>query len=426
MVEQELASKIMDAVDAGFDEQIAFTQELVRCPSTRGQEAPAQDLMAHAFRDHGFDVDRFRLDPEVLKTHEGHSNIAVSYDNAWSVVGSWRPANPKGRSLIMNGHVDVVPEGPHDMWTAPPYDPVIKDGWMYGRGAGDMKAGVVAYLYAMAALRRAGLRPAATVHMESVIEEECTGNGALSCLLRGYHGDMVLIPEPTGERLVSAQTGSIWMQVLVRGTPVHASVAGTGQNAIEACVPLWTALHALEAHWNKPENKHPAMADQDHPINLVVSKIEGGDWTSSVPAWCRFDVRIGIYPDVDPSEIQEELKACIMEASKGHPILAENPPEIRWHGFRSRGYVLRGGEDGQAALEAAHEMVNGAPLRRGSLTAVTDSRFRGLYDNTPGLVYGPVAEAIHGNDERVNIESIRRCTRAISLFIADWCGVEAA
>ena len=426
MVEQALASQIRDAVDRNFDEQIAVTQDLVRCPSTRGREASAQDLMAHAFKDHGYDVDRFKLDPDLLKTHEGHSPIMVSYENAWSVVGSSRPQNPTGRSLIMNGHVDVVPEGPHETWKTAPFDPVIKDGWMYGRGAGDMKSGVVANLYAMAALRRAGVRPAGTVHMESVIEEECTGNGALSCILRGYHADMVLISEPTGERLVSAQTGTIWMQVLVRGQPVHASVAGTGQNAIEACVPLWSAIHALEAEWNRPENKHPAFADVPHPINVVISQIEGGDWTSSVPSWCRFNVRVGLYPDIDPAEIQAALTNCIAEASKGHPILSANPPEIGWHGFLSRGYVLRGGEEGQATLETAHRTVHGAALARTPLTAVTDSRFRGLYDDTPGLVYGPIAENIHGYDERVDIDSIRRCTQAMALFIADWCGVETA
>jgi acetylornithine deacetylase len=425
MAEIDLRTKILQAVDAGFDEQIDFTRELVRKPSVRGQEATAQDFMAAGFRDHGFDVDRFKLDPALLARQPGYSPVSVSYDNAWSVVGSWRPRAPKGRSLIMNGHVDVVPTGPAELWTHQPFDPVIDGDWMYGRGAGDMKSGTAAMIFAIAALRRARVMPAGTVHMESVIEEECTGNGALSCMARGYDGDVVLIPEPSDAHLMSAQVGVIWMQVTVRGLPVHVSVAGTGQNAIEACAPLFAALHDLEAEWNKSDAKHEAFAEVDHPINVVVSKIEGGDWTSSVPSWCRFDVRVGLYPDVEVGVIQRRLEACLAHAARDHPFLSNNPPSVAWHGFLAPGYVLRGGDDAQRILEVAHRGVFDTPLRRTAFTGLTDARFRGLYGTAPGLVYGARAENIHGIDERVSLESIRKLTQAMALFIMDWCGVEA-
>lgn len=425
MLDVDLATKILHAVDAGFDDQIGFTRDLVRKPSVRGQEATAQDLMADGFREHGFDVDRFKLDPDILASHPGFSPVAVSYENAWSVVGSWRPETPKGRSLIMNGHVDVVPTGPADLWTHPPFDPVVDGDWMYGRGAGDMKSGTAAMIFAMAALKRAGVVPAATVHMESVIEEECTGNGALSCMARGYDGDVVLIPEPSDARLMSAQVGVVWMQVTVRGVPVHVSVAGSGQNAIEACTPLWAALHRLEEEWNRPNSKHAAFADVAHPVNVVVSKIEGGDWTSSVPSWCRFDVRVGLYPDTEVALIQRRLEECLAAASRDHPFLSNNPPSIAWHGFLAPGYVLRDGDEAQRILEQSHQAVFKSPLSRAAFTGLTDARFRGLYGSAPGLVYGAKAENIHGIDERVSIDSIRKLTQAMALFIADWCGVEA-
>ena len=295
---------------------------------------------------------------------------------------------------------------------------------MYGRGAGDMKSGTAAMIFAMAALRRAGVMPAATVHMESVIEEECTGNGALSCMARGYDGDVVLIPEPSDGHLMSAQVGVIWMQVTVRGMPVHVSVAGTGQNAIEACPPLWAALHRLEEEWNRPEGKHEAFAGVEHPINVVVSKIEGGDWTSSVPSWCRFDVRVGLYPDTEVVDIQRRLEDCLANTARDHPFLSNNPPSVAWHGFLAPGYVLRGGDEAQRVLEDAHRTVFEAPLNRTAFTGLTDARFRGLYGTAPGLVYGARAENIHGIDERVSLESIRKLTQAMALFIAEWCGVE--
>ena len=139
---------IFQAVEDGFGAQVAFLQDLVRIPSLRGQEAPAQDFMAEAYRARGYGVDRWKIDVSDIEHLEGYSPAAVSYDNAWNVVATHRPREKAGRSLILNGHNDVVPEGPHDMWSAPPYEPYIKEGWMYGRGSGDMKAGLVANLFA--------------------------------------------------------------------------------------------------------------------------------------------------------------------------------------------------------------------------------------------------------------------------------------
>ncbi|WP_028467734.1 ArgE/DapE family deacylase [Nisaea denitrificans] len=424
MPEQSVAAEIMRAVDAGFDEQLQLSQELVRCPSTRGQEASAQDLMARAARDFGYAVDMWHIDPDEIAKHPGFSPVDVSYENALTVVASWRPENPKGRSLILNGHVDVVPIGPEKMWTRAPFGAEIDGDWMYGRGAGDMKTGTVSALFALEALKRAGYRPGGIVHFESVIEEECTGNGALSTLVRGYKADAVLIPEPTGETFTQAQVGVVWMRVKVAGIPVHVAHAGSGQNAIEACIPLWNALHALEDEWNLPENKHPAFKDNAHPLNVVISQIEGGDWTSSVPAWCTFEVRVGLYPGVDPATIQARLTETIANASKSHTFLANNPPEIEWQGFLSPGYEVPEGTPGEPLLDRCHETVFGAPLGRRSSTALTDSRFHGIYNQTPSYVYGAIAENVHGFDERVNLPSVRRVTAAMALFIADWCGLE--
>lgn len=422
MPDSALTRKILDAVDAGFDEQIRFTADLVASPSLRGQEAPAQDMMARAMRERGLGVDRWKIEVDDIRHLPGFSPVAISYDNAYNVVGTHRPARGGGRSLILNGHIDVVPTGPLDMWTDPPFEPKVHDGWLYGRGAGDMKAGLVGNLFALDALARAGLAPAGEVYLQSVVEEECTGNGALACLQRGYRGDAALIPEPFGETLMSAQVGVIWFQVKVRGRPVHVMTAGSGANAIEACFPLVSALHALEHEWN--ERGHPAFAGHAHPINFVLAKIEGGDWTSSVPAWCTFDMRIGLFPGQDLMQARAEVEATIAEAAAKDPFLAKHPPEVVYHGFMAEGWVLPEDTEAQRALAAAHEAVTGQPLQPFASTGTTDARFFGLYADTPALVYGPRAEFIHGFDERVELESVRRVTQATALFIADWCGVE--
>jgi acetylornithine deacetylase len=167
------------------------------------------------------------------------------------VVGTYRPRNNAGKSLILQGHCDVVPAGPLDMWETPPFSPTIKDGKMYGRGACDMKSGTIGALYALDAIKAAGLRPTGRIHFQSVIEEESTGVGALSTLQRGYHADACFIPEPTGGKMVRSQVGVIWFRLKVRGFPVHVFEAGAGANAIMAAYHLIHALQKLEAEWNE-------------------------------------------------------------------------------------------------------------------------------------------------------------------------------
>ena len=152
-MDQDLQTRLIEAVDAAFDDQIEFLSELTAFPSTRGNEQDAQDFMARALAARGYDVDRWQIDVEEISTLPGFSPVIGPYEDAVNVVGTHRSRTGTGKSLILNGHIDVVPEGPHDMWDSPPYEPRVADGWMYGRGAGDMKAGLVSNLFALDALR---------------------------------------------------------------------------------------------------------------------------------------------------------------------------------------------------------------------------------------------------------------------------------
>lgn len=421
-IDTALARQIVEAIDARFDEQVRFLAELTRIPSVRGAEAPAQDRMAEAFRSRGLSVDRWLVKVEDIQDLPGFSPVAVSYENAWNVVGTHRPRRGGGHSLILNGHIDVVPTGPVDLWRDPPYSARVVDGWMFGRGAGDMKAGLVANLFALDALRALGLSPAGEVYLQSVIEEECTGNGALACLQRGYRADAAIITEPSNSLLLSAQVGVMWFQVKVRGKPAHVAYASTGSNAIEACWPLVQALHRLEHQWNAAG--HPAFAGHAHPTNFVLSRIEGGDWTSSVPSWCTFDMRIGLFPGMKLDQVRAQVEDTIARAAREDAFLGANPPRVVYHGFQAEGWVLPAGTPAQAVLADCHRAIAGEELATVALTGTTDARFFGLYAGIPALVYGPRAENIHAFDERVELDSVRRLTATLALFIANWCGTE--
>ena len=172
-----------------------------------------------------------------------------------------------------------------------------------------MKAGIVAFTMAFKALRLLGLEPAATVHLQSVVEEECTGNGALACLVEGYRADAAVITEPIGGML-TCQMGVMWFAIEVLGKPVHASVAHTGVGAIDFSLYLFAALKELERQWNEPKSRHGYYLKHEHPVNFNLGKIQGGEWASSVPTHCRSDIRIGFYPDMTAARPRRKWSAC--------------------------------------------------------------------------------------------------------------------
>ena len=416
--------RIAASVAAGFAEQVAHTRALVRFASTRGAEHAIQDFVSRSFDERGYAVELFGIDPTAIAAHPGGSPVAQGHSEAPIVVGLHRPRRATGRSLILQAHVDVVPTGPSDLWSHPPFDPVIEGDWLYGRGAADMKAGHAANLFALDALRRIGLQPAAEVVVQSVVEEESTGNGALMAHLAGYRAEAVLIPEPMDERLVRANTGVLWFTIEVRGRPVHVREMGAGANAIDAVTRVVANLRGLEETWNAAGADHPHFEAVAHPINLNLGRIEGGDWASSVPAWCRASCRIALYPGVSAAEAAREVEAWIARFARSDPFLSRTPPRVSFDGFFAEGYVLEEGSEAEAALAAAHRSATGDDLRSVTMPCYLDARVHALYERVPALCYGPIGENIHGFDERVSLSSLLRVTTAMAQFIAEWCGTE--
>lgn len=419
-----LRDTILASVEAGFAEQIAFTQEMIRFPSLRGEEHACQDFVFRALKQRGFTMDRFAMDRDLIAAHPGGAPFSEQHSEAPIVVGIHHPREEKGRSLILQAHVDVVPTGPGKLWSNHPFDPVIEGDWLYGRGGADMKAGHAANLFCLDALRRIGLQPAATVYVQSVVEEESTGNGALMTHLRGYKADAVLIPEPEEEMLVRANTGVLWFQVEVRGVPMHVREMGAGANAIDAAYRVITALRTLEEEINTEKAGREHFEDQAHPINLNIGKIEGGDWASSVPCWCKIDCRIGLYPGLSAQSLAKRIEDCVRGFSRQDRFLANNPPQIDFNGFWSEGYVLEPGSEAEAVLGRAHLGATGKPLKSFMTAGYLDTRVYALYDKVPALCYGPISENIHAFDERVSLASLKRITGSMALFVAEWCGVE--
>ena len=414
---------IRDAVAALRQPAVELLLKLVAEPSLLGDEASAQVLMARHFAGLDLRVDEFEIDEDRIRDHPGYSPSIVPYAGRRNVVGVHQPKGPvRGKSLILNGHIDVVPVGAQRLWTKPPFAPWIDGDKLYGRGAGDMKAGIVAYCMAFEALRRMGLEPAAPVYLQSVIEEECTGNGALSCLVQGYQGEAALIPEPI-PGIMTGQMGVMWVGIEVLGTPVHAAVAQTGVAAIEFAQYLCAKLKEIEAQWNLPANRHPHYADHDHPINFNIGKLSGGEWASSVATQCRADVRIGFYPGMKPAQVRALVEAALKAAYEAHPKKASVRYEVLYEGFQAEGMLVDMNQPMIDTLKHCHREVAGAEVPLIASTATTDARFFQLYGGIPATCYGPQSGNTHGIDEWVSIDSMMEVTQVLALFMARWCGV---
>jgi acetylornithine deacetylase len=417
--------RIVKAVEARFDEQIEFLTQLVRADSLRGNEAAVQKIVSTALASRGYDVRSFAIDPTRIGEDPAFSPTKFDLKDSSVVVGLKPASGEGGRSLALNAHVDVVPVGTSARWKYEPFSATRDGDWLYGRGAGDMKAGLAANLFALDALSAAGLDLLGEVQFQSVIEEEITGNGAAMVLAEGFRADAVLIPEPTGEQLVSANTGIMKFTITVQGVPAHPFQVDRGRSAIDIAFRTIENLRQLEQEWIA--QRPPDFASVDNPIALTIGTISGGEWIASVPSECRFEGRIGFYPGDTVEARVERFESFLREAFFNDPQLAGCPePNVEWLGVKQGGYVLAQGSEAEALLAKAHSFADGLgkDLQRFIMPCYLDAAIFALHGDMTSLVYGPVAENIHAIDERVSLPSLLRVTKAIALFAAAWCGVK--
>lgn len=415
---------LKEAIAMGFPSQVEWLSTLVAFDSTRGNEGPCQDWLAAEFAARGWAVDRYTIGEVAIDGLPGASPVVdADYAKAVQVVATHRVDAPQGRSLILQGHIDVVPPGAPELWSQPPFEARAIDGWLHGRGAADMKCGVSAMVFALDALARLGVEPASTVHVQTVSEEECTGNGALSTLARGYRADAALIPESMGHRIVRAELGSVWFRLRILGQPGHVlASATTGAHAILAAGAYIEALQDLTAAINEEARGHLWFGHVESPVKFNPGRIRGGDWLGSVPSWCELDCRLSVLPGHTLEEVRARVTGAVAACAER---LGGRMPALTWIGFQADGHVFEPGTAAEATLARIHESVLGTPLEGISMTATSDTRFYDLYYGIPALCYGANARGMHSPSEAVELSSLQATTEVIALFVAEWCGLRS-
>src|ERR1700677_364027 len=277
--------EILAAVAARQADTEELLIELVAAPTVLGDELPGQLVMRNAFEALGLPTQMQPLDATALAEHPLASPFSWDVSGKANIVADWDPppgSERGGRSLILNGHIDVVAPGPADMWASPPFAPRRDGDWLYGRGAGDMKCGLAAYIGAVAGLRALGLAPLAPVQLQSVVEEEGTGNGAVQCVIAGRPADAVVVTEPTSLMIQRSQVGVLWFQVVVRGRPAHAGDAPIGGTPIEALTP---------------------------------GILRGGDWSSPAAPEAILHCRLALFPGEPVADLRARIEQTIAQAA---------------------------------------------------------------------------------------------------------------
>lgn len=419
---EPLERDVLQAVERRMPAIVSFLQSLVRVPSIVGQEAAAQQVIAARLRDLGFRLDVWEPDLAELRTHPEFQPIPDDYRNRPVVVGTWSGAGG-GRSLILNGHIDVVSAEAEADWPhGGPWSGTVVDGRLYGRGSTDMKGGLVAFIEAVATLAEMGIRLRGDVIVQSVVDEERGGNGTLAAMLRGYRADGAVIGEPTNMTLVTKNAGALWVRINVPGKAAHGAYKDFGINAIDKAILVYRALLDLEAE-RLGRFSDPLFAHYQHPFPFSFGVFRAGDWPSVIPDCVVMEGRVGFSPDEDHRDFRRELEARVAEVAASDPWLCEHPPVVEWFGLFMDSAGIAVDHPLVQTARAAMERVLGRAVELKGKAGGTDMRLL-VNAGVPTLQIGPGLSAeAHTLGESVPVRNVIDVTKTVALMLVRWCGV---
>ncbi|MBW3592152.1 MAG: ArgE/DapE family deacylase [Actinobacteria bacterium] len=395
---------------------------------TENEEAALQEYVADELAALGAEVDQWEPDAAEFANHPMMPPWH-HWRNRPLTVGTFRGAGG-GRSLVVNGHIDVVSAGDATRWSAPPFAAEVADGRIYGRGAVDMKGGIGSALFALKALRACGVELAGDVFFETVPDEETCAMGTIAAIARGYRGDAGLVPEPTRFNLWIATRGLLHGTLTVEGRSAHAEMNqphwsdGGGVNAIQKTMSLLGALNRLSAEWaERPEKRHPLLGTPAvHP-----TIVRGGTFISNVPERCDLALNTTYLPqDADEagygSVPRDEMERAVADEGAADGWLAAHPPSWSWYTDYPPSEIDPATQIVSVVQEAGRDA--GIDVRAEGIDTTYDGALLTRFAGTPSPGFGPgdLGRA-HAPDEWVGIDELVLASRVYARAIVGWCGV---
>jgi formylaminopyrimidine deformylase len=413
---EPLNDEIRAALSQDQENLIHWLTELVGFDTSNppGREGAAQAWIADRLRELDLSVDQWDVLP-------GRPNV----------VGLWAGSD-HGRSVILNGHVDVAEIRRPELWTYPPFKGVVQGRRLYGRGSSDMKGALAAFYFAIRSLRKVGFRPKGYIIFESVMGEEQNQPGTRSCLEHGYRADFGIVGEDTGGRSIFANIGAIngcvtinapyTLHVADRIRYMHAGGQREGANVLEKMVQrILPALNELERHWAN-RHVHPLFPAGQEIINPFL--IEGGGNPFVTPDTARLYFTVFYLPTRKEDDVMREVEGEIRRASEADLWLRAHLPRVEWNPGRYPLSTVPSDIDtehpGTRALMAAHESVLGEPLRIGGQGFASDVGWL-FQAGIPSVCYGPGnPDCAHKVDEYVDLDDVIQYAEVIARFLCGW------
>lgn len=433
--------RVCEAIEAGTEELVELASALIAFDTTARSpgdpprdEAALQNCLAEILDSAGAEVDLFEPSAYELS---GRPLVPPGLDFADrpQLIATQRAPSGHGRSLIFNGHIDAVSPEPRDNWATDPFEPQIRDGKLYGRGACDMKGGVAAMVFALQKLAETGTRLAGDLIVATNTDEESSGAGGAALVHRGLHASAAIVPEPTGFDVWIACRGSEYCTINVPGRAGHAEVRqppwqeGGAVNAIEKAGLVLEAIQTLRQQWERRRGfDHPYLS----PPSLLATMVRSGEWPVTYPSSCEVTVAVMYLPvqaddDGWGSAVREEVERWITRGSETDPWLTRHPPTFEWWPNHVMPSEVSPSEPVVSAMLQATRDVN----RPGTLSGLdswydgaTLTRFAGI----PAIGYGPPGfdangtSVAHTVDEYVPIDGLVSTAQALAIAAMRFCG----
>ncbi|MFH1090011.1 MAG: ArgE/DapE family deacylase [Pseudomonadota bacterium] len=413
--------KINAEVDRLYDDMVSTLQDFIRIPSVTGEEGPAQEFIKKLYEDLGLEVHSLVADRTKVESHYAYCRSGHPFEGRPNIIGLQK-GDPGKQSIILNGHVDVVPAEPLDQWKHGPWAAEIEGDKMYGRGVADMKGGLINNLFALKSLNQAGLGPMGSIMLQSVVEEEDGGGGgALACFLEGYTADGMIVSEMAPWVTISL-AGIIRCIIKVQGKSAHPSQSHLGVNAIGKIIPFYQALEQLDIR-RKAEVHFPLFEQEGGPAcHLIVGYLRGGEWIATVAGAAEMGVRIGFIPGEKKEDIRKMIATLVKETADKDEWLREHPPVLEWHPFQADPHYQDPSHPFvRSVISSVSQVENPAtPVKPRGGTWSEDTRLAQFF-GVPAVSLGPRGERPHGIDECVYLDSLRSTTKAIALATYEWC-----
>lgn len=423
MVHPAVREKVCDTIGGMREEIVSSLQQLVRIPSVVGEEGRAQGFLEERYRELDLDVTLLSPDLATVSAHPSFIETGMSYDGRSNIIGRLT-GDPQSRSLILNGHVDVVSPEPVDSWRHDPWGAEIAGDRMYGRGTGDMKGGLLANFFALKAILRAGLRPRGDVMLWSVIDEEAGGGGGtLACLVAGYRADGMLCTEPHNLNVTIAHAGVSHFRITVEGRTSHGGLAHLGVNAIGKMLPIYQALVDLDERRGREVVFPLFQKGSGRSCHINVGIMRAGDWASTVAGHAEIEGRIGFIPGERLADIRQLVEDTVRGAAQQDPWLCDHPPRIEWFGWQDNPWYQDPAHPFVRTLKETAEEVLGREVEYIGRAGGLDTRFAPHFRMAAACT-GPKAANIHGIDEYVELPSVIQASQVLAMMILNWCGIQ--